>query len=79
MRRRWTAGGNSGTAAPPLEDGVTQEGRLCARMEKCVQAVRMLWRENPGAQSLSGDGERNQVAKWLGPYCQEKPLTMGVR
>jgi hypothetical protein len=57
MRRRWEAGGYSGTAARPFEEGVTQEGRPSARMEKCAQAVRVLYRKNRTAQSLSGDGE----------------------
>ncbi len=57
MRRRWEAGGYSGTTVRPFEEGVTQEGRPSARMEKCVQAVRVLYRKNRTAQSLSGDGE----------------------
>ena len=43
-------------------------------MEEAVQPVRGPWRENPMAGTLSGDGERRQVAKLLAAHCQEKPL-----
>ena len=59
MRRRWEAGCYSGTMVVPFEDGVTQEDRPSARLEKCVQAARMLSRKSPAAKSPSGDGERN--------------------
>jgi hypothetical protein len=54
---------------------VTQEGRHSARLEECVQASREKDRENRLSKILRGDGERKQVANWLIPHCQEKPLT----
>ena len=58
-----------------MKEGVTQEGKLSARLEKCVQACRVQRRKNRAALDLRGDGERKQVAKQPNPNCQEKPLT----
>src|SRR5699024_12661496 len=55
-----------------LNDGETQKDTECALMEMCAQAVRELDRKiRPTISSC--DGERNVVAKFLIPRCQEKP------
>src|SRR5699024_12067060 len=55
-----------------LSDGATQEDKESHRW-MCVQAVRELDRQIRLTIS-SCDGERNIVAKFLIPHCQEKPL-----
>ena len=43
-------------------------------MDIRVQAVRLGNRANPFPIGGGCDGERNVVAKFLIPHCQEKPL-----
>ena len=55
-----------------LSNGGTQEDRVSAVLDIRVQA--RLGMANPFPVRLSCDGERNVVAKFLIPHCQEKPL-----
>ncbi len=62
-------------------EGVTQEGRRSGPLVVPVQAGRVQDRQIRLARSPRGDGERNLVANWLNPSCQEKPLVriLGAR
>ena len=64
----------------PLEirkqDGVTQEGRPGARLEKRVQACRGWDRQIRPTLTFRGDGEGNKYRSGSSPHCLEKPLTM---
>ena len=63
---------------PPhrLSNGGTQEDRVSALLDMCVQAVRLVSRKIRLPQRLSCDAEGNIVPKFLIPHCQEKPLAM---
>ena len=58
-----------------LEDGVTQQGRPSARMEKRAQARRAWCRKNRTTLSLRGNGEGTKYRSGRHLHCQEKPLT----
>ena len=55
-----------------LKDGVTQKGKLSARLEMRVQASRARDRQNRLASSLRGDGEGNSSTEVTDPMLPRK-------